>query len=339
MISDRWVIGQRWVESTSENYDASVTTLMSDAEKKYYLIDTVDVYYAGEKKGTLTRKEYNSAEAYGDYLCVRDLDGNYTFFNKEMEKSSFAADGNREYSDDYKTKTVTHQGSGQVAFAPGCTLTPEEVREPYWVAQNKTVLDLQGNVTADLSAYDSVYRAESGLVKVRNADGLYGVADVTGRELVPCLYSEVGYDLPGAKAVGYIYAVRDGKAGFVSLADGSEAGFEFPAEAVRAFAAWLKVEDKLNGVTYAVSAAAGRLEGSWKDISAPYSGSGITGTLATVETADGFAGVIGQHGEEIIPADGTYTSAYNLKVSNDGKVILTNPERGVWRVYRLDEAK
>ena len=339
VISDRWVIGQRWVESTSENYDASVTTLMSDAEKKYYLIDTVDVFYAGEKKGTLTRKEYNSAEAYGDYLCVRDLDGNYTFFNKEMEKSPFAADGNREYSDDYKTKTVTHQGSGQVAFAPGCTLTPEEVREPYWVAQNKTVLDLQGNVTADLSAYDSVYRAESGLVKVRNADGLYGVADVTGRELVPCLYSEVGYDLPGAKAVGYIYAVRDGKAGFVSLADGSEAGFEFPAEAVRAFAAWLKVEDKLNGVTYAVSAAAGRLEGSWKDISAPYSGSGITGTLATVETADGFAGVIGQHGEEIIPADGTIANAYNLKISNDGKVILTNPERGVWRVYRLDEAK
>jgi hypothetical protein len=71
VISDRWVIGQRWVESTSENYDASVTTLMSDAEKKYYLIDTVDVFYAGEKKGTLTRKEYNSAEAYGDYLCVR----------------------------------------------------------------------------------------------------------------------------------------------------------------------------------------------------------------------------------------------------------------------------
>ena len=92
-------------------------------------------------------------------------------------------------------------------------------------------------------------------------------------------------------------------------------------------------------LAFAVSAAAGRLEGSWKDISAPYSGSGITGTLATVETADGFAGVIGQHGEEIIPADGTYTSAYNLKVSNDGKVILTNPERGVWRVYRLDEAE
>ena len=87
------------------------------------------------------------------------------------------------------------------------------------------------------------------------------------------------------------------------------------------------------------AAAAGRLEGSWKDISAPYSGSGITGTLATVETADGFAGVIGQHGEEIIPADGTIANAYNLKISNDGKVILTNPERGVWRVYRLDEAE
>ena len=41
------------------------------------------------------------------------------------------------------------------------------------------------------------------------------------------------------------------------------------------------LETDENGVTYAVSAAAGRLEGSWKDISAPYSGSGITGTLAT----------------------------------------------------------
>ena len=87
IISDRWVAAQTWKPSTAENYDVTVTTLLSDEGKKYYLVDTVDLYYCGEKKGTLTRMEYNDAQAFGDYLRVRNREGEYTFYNTEMEKS------------------------------------------------------------------------------------------------------------------------------------------------------------------------------------------------------------------------------------------------------------
>ena len=339
IISDRWVAAQTWKPSTAENYDVTVTTLLSDEGKKYYLVDTVDLYYCGEKKGTLTRMEYNDAQAFGDYLRVRNREGEYTFYNKEMEKSPVAADGSSEYADDYKTKTVTHQGSGKAAFAPGCDLTPEEVQADHWVNYDKQVLDLQGNVTADLSAYESAYKVESGLIRVQNADRLYGLVDENGKEISPCKYTEIGYDLTCAKKVGYMYAVRDGKAGFISVADGTETGFEYPAEAVRELAAWLKVEDKLNGVIYAVSAAAGKLEGSWTDMQAPYANPGISSTLAVVADTEGHVGVIDQKGNEIVPLDGTFSNTYDLKVSDDGKAILGNPERGIWYLYLVSDAE
>ena len=70
-------------------------------------------------------------------------------------------------------------------------------------------------------------------IQLANA-ALYGLADQAGNLLVPCLYENLGYDLANALKLGYVYAVRDGKSGFVSLADGSEAGFEFMAQGISA---------------------------------------------------------------------------------------------------------
>ena len=99
------------------------------------------------------------------------------------------------------------------------------------------------------------------------------------------------------------------------------------------------MEDKLNGVIYAVSAAAGKLEGSWTDMQAPYANPGISSTLAVVADAEGHVGVIDQKGNEIVPLDGTFSNTYDLKVSDDGKAILGNPERGVWYLYLVGGAE
>ena len=88
--------------------------------------------------------------------------------NKDMEKPAFEAQGRDEYYDDYKAGTVVHQGSGQAAFTAGCTLTADEVKEAYWLDKDKQVLDLQGNVMADLSTYYSAYKPVSGLFKLRS---------------------------------------------------------------------------------------------------------------------------------------------------------------------------
>lgn len=339
-LSDRWAVGQLWAEATAEEYDVKVTVLLADEPDKYYKIDTVDVFYRGEKKGSLTRMEYDSATAYGDYLCVTDRENNKAFYNKDMEKSAFEAQSRDEYYDDYKAGKVVHQGSGQAAFTAGCTLTADEVKEAYWLDNDKQVLDLEGNVMADLSAYYSAYKPVSGLVKIRNEEGLYGLADVNGKELLPCLYTEIGYDLECAKAVGYIYAARDGKAGFVSLADGTEAGFTYPEDAVRKFAAWLAVEDKLNGVTYAVSADPAAEVTSWKEVHSSFTDPGISNTLAIVVNEEGQAGVLNLKGEQVVPVDGTYSGGYSkLTVSDDGTVILGNPEGNVYKVYQLAPAE
>ena len=58
VFSNRWYAGIRLKESTSDNYDYE--TWFSES-KKFYLIDTVDIYYNGTLKGTLSRPDWKDA--------------------------------------------------------------------------------------------------------------------------------------------------------------------------------------------------------------------------------------------------------------------------------------
>ena len=312
VFNEKWSAGILLKPATASNYDYE--TFLS-SNKQYYLIDRVDIYYLSEKKAELNRMEYKDASAFGDYLIIRSRSDSYSCYNKAFEKSSARPDYNREYTEDYKTKKVIHSGSGQEAFVPGCTLTPEEVRQYVWI-KDKQLLDLQGNVIADLSGYHySSVDAATNLVKVENENNQYGLMDSTGKELIPCKYESIGSWLERSVKTGYVTAVLGGKIGFVSLADGSESGFLFLESAGDARGYFIEVDDPREGVI--LISPAGELPGRYKEANLSYEV-----PYAVVTDTDEHIHVIGLLGEEILPDNPEITSPYNVYCSDDGTRIL-----------------
>ena len=329
-ISDRWAIGIMLKEATAENYDYE--TWLSDA-KKFYLIDTVDVFYRGEKKATFSRLEWNSGYAYGDYLIVQDREKKYSAYNKDFVKSPVIPDYSSEYDDDYRSGKITHIGSGQQAFCPECTLTPDEVQQYLWVNRNDELIDLQGNVLADLSDYQNMHTIDrsTNLIRVKNNKKKLGLLDQTGKVLIPCEYDEFGYDYDIAQQMGYLYAVKNGKSGFVSLKSGKEAGFEFLESAGNQRGGFIVIEDPREGVIL-ISAVAGELPGRYKEVSIPYSSAAM---FATVTEMDGTIHVIDIKGNEALPDNPEIRYSGNVSFSKDGALILLNDMQNVYHIYKV----
>ena len=329
VLSDLWQYAVVLTEATSENYDYKAF-----GGKGFYLIDHVDIYYRGGKAGSLNRMEWKSASVYGDYLRVQNRDGNYVFYNREMQPSAREANGGSEYDEDYRNKIIWHQGSGQQAFTSSCTLTPEEVVQDLRVEKG-SVLDLQGNVIGDVSAYKSASAPVEGYIKVRNGADLYGVTDRNGREILPCAYDMLLTDYRGTAETGYVYAEKGGKGGYVNLETGEEAGFIYSKDAIDTrYACYAKVND-LDGSIIVISAAVGKLPVQYKELRSYYATRGIHHRMAIVQDMQDRAGVIGLLGEEIVPLDGTFTSAYDLSISNDGSLILGRQNYGSYILYQV----
>ena len=310
LLSDRWTAGIMLAETTGENYDYQVLF----GEKKYYLVDSVDIWYGSNKLSTLSREEYKSASAFGDYLCIRDRNDNYTFVNKAYEKSSAEVKYSQEYTE--VSGVITHNGSNTAAFTEGCALTPDEVRQSVWL-KGKALVDLQGNVLADLSGYSYCsVNPDTGLVTTNSADSKKGLLDITGRELIPCIYDSLGYDLENALRTGWLDAVRDGKIGFVSLKDGSEVGFEYQKDAARVKGRFLLVEDPREGKI--LISPEGEIPARFTEVTpasyAPY---------AVVRTdADSPYTVINLKGENVLPDAPEVNGEYGFTFSDDGSLIL-----------------
>ena len=304
------------------------------------MVDTVDLYYLGEKKGTVTRAEWKNAKAFGDYLSIQNREGTQDFYNKDFVKSPVGAKYAYEYDNNSSTNIITHLGSGQAAFTEGCTLTSEEVQQSVWVNRNDQLIDLQGNVIADLSAYKRAQvDADSNLVKLENGDGKVGLADSTGKELVPCVYDKMTYALAGALQTGYLYVEKDGKNGFVNLATGEETGFTFMKDAGDQRANFILVSDAREGKIL-VSAMAGELPGRYKETNAAFQNQADGNPYAVVKEMDDTCRVVGQLGEEVLPGV-TFSGIYDAKISDDGTLILLPGEGNSYTLYTVsyDPAK
>ena len=333
IISDRWAAGITLTDSTAENYDYKITTYGSEPGTRFCLVDTVDLYYRGTLLHTFSRMEYDNANAVGDYVIITSRDKKYAAYSKDFTPSSFVPEsGYSEYNENWNTGKVTHVGSGQEAFAPGCTLTPDEVEKSIWIKKDKLV-DLQGNVLADLTPYYSKsIDNESNLIKVRDNYKKYGLLDSAGNELLPCKYDELGYDLDLALVTGYLYAVRDGKSGFVSLKDGSEKGFGFLESAGKQRSAFIVIEDPREG-TILISAAAGELPGRYKSVEVPYNSAAM---YATVEEMDGRIHVIDVYGNEALEDNPEIKYSYDVDYSRDGTVVLVRDIERQYHIYAMD---
>ena len=332
VLSNRWIAGIRLTKSDNPDDNPDYRSLFGGNS---YMIDTVDLYYAGTKIGTLSRREWKRGKVFGDYICVEDREGKQTFYSRDFVRSEAEVKYANEYDNDYSTKTVTHLGSNQAAFTAGCTLTAEEVNQSLWVNSDRQLLDLQGNVIADLSAYRNAnVDQDSGLIKLENEEGKKGLADSTGREIIPCRYDSMSYALAGALKSGSVYAERDGKCGFVNLATGEETGFTFSKEAGNQRAAFIFVEDPREGEIL-VSAMAGELAERFQEASANFPNNGDGCLYAAVKGQNGDCRVIGQMGEDVLPGV-TFQSIYDAKMSDDGTLILLpGEERGTYVLYTV----
>lgn len=338
-ISDRWIAGITLAETTDSDYDYQSLDLNA-GNRKHYKIDTVDLYFQGEKKGTISRDEWSSYDAHGDYLILKGRNEEAAAYNKDFVKSEVEVKYTfYEYIEDYGTGTVIHAGSGQEAFVPGCTLTPEEVKEFLWIRiedETKTLIDLQGNVIADLSGYYSANVLENNLVELRNEESKCGLMDASGQVLIECKYDRLDDYQDYVLKAGYVYAERDGMCGFVNLKDGSETGFEYAASACDRHPLFIETKDEAGNIIL-ISAAIGTLEETYQDVYNPFTVYHSAAPYASVQEADGRIHVIDIYGNDVLPDMPEVSSIYSASFSEDRSLIVIRAQDDVCHIYSVSE--
>lgn len=187
MLSDRWIVGVVLV--LSENPDAPYY----DWSGNHYDILSADVYYNGTLLTTLTAEECGDFEAYGDFVSII-TDVNILWLSAAGEKRvcELSSDYRNEFEEDYWTETIVHNGSGQQAFVPSCTLTPDQVTTPY-AMRDAGVVDLQGNVVIPADAIPEnaiIDGIHGGYVSIYVYDheanrANYGLMKLDGTVLIP----------------------------------------------------------------------------------------------------------------------------------------------------------
>lgn len=327
-LSDRWTMGAVLEEATADNYDYK-----SWGGDAFYLVSTYDFYFRGAKVGSLGRTEYSYATPHGNFLYVQDVAGNYSYYDSAFTKSAYTGDdSSSEYEERYSDNSFWHRGSGQQAFVPSCTLTPDDVEVSIKCIDDQ-FYDLQGNpLFSTAGRYEYVYEPEGGYMRVEAFDK-YGLIDVTGREIIPCQYDEVGYSDTYFGA-GYQRVVKDGKVGYVDLNGNETTEFKYSASLVSSITAPFTDLQDLEGNLIVISAAVGELPETYSEVS--YGRDAEVCPLLAVATDDDHAGVIDLNGNMIIPADGTYNDVYDLDLSDDGTLVVGYGVDYQYTVYHVE---
>ncbi len=329
IISDRWQAGVRLVPSEADDKDYTFSN-WSTGEKLFFRIDSVDFYFDGHLAGTLDRSQYGDSycSAHGAYICVKNMERKNVFYNSRMEPSPYPASYSSEYDTVYKNgnTTIYHQGTGQAAFTDACTLTPDEVENPYWYDRG-VLYGLQGNTvfTPDQN-YDSIYAFSGGYARV-SMNRYYGVIDESGREVVPVVYDGIGYNT-GSLKYGYISAEKDGKFGFVDLQGNVTCDFVYSTDIVNDKGTFATVKN-LDGTIIVLSAAAGELPEHYADTYF----AGSDGSLAFVaKNTKGETGLVDLYGNTVIPFRDDYRS---IEVNREGTLALISFGSHQYRICRL----
>lgn len=323
VIDEKWQIGIVLENATGENYDYK-----NFAGDTFYLVSAYDIYYKGAKVGSLDRMGLYSAEAYGNFLHVKDRNGGVHYYDSAMNESAYTGEESmyNEYVYDYKSGAVWHCGSNQQAFTAGCTLTSEDVVQDLYFVKGQC-LDLQGNVVFEQGAYEPSGRWENGYHKVRGMNGLYGIVDRAGSLVVPCEYDEIWsgtYD--GYLGSGYQAVVKDGKVGYVNAKGEVTCPFTYAQSVVgSAYSPVAKVKN-MEGNYILLSAAVGELPGSY---AYAYTYEGCP--LIQVEYTDGTYGVIDMYGNTVL--SGLENSSINI--AHDGSTVVCYTDYRAYSVYSL----
>ena len=326
--SDRWAVGFLLTDGTEDDHDYSTYGLfVNDSNRKYYCIETADIYYKGVKIASISRDEWGGGIPYGDYLFLKDRKGGYAWYDKDFVKSENLDISEYFYDDN---RNVIHTASGQPAFCPECTLTEDNVRQTTWEASDDKLLDLHGNVLGDFSEYFSVYQ-NLGIFSVSDENGKHGVADQTGKLIVPILYDGI-YPGDDTNLLGWVRAVKDGREGFVNLATGEETGFVFEAFSGHSSSGFLWKEDPDKGDYLLICAAAGEMPERYLKVEEK-------GPYMLVAVSEETSRLIDINGKDVLP-EGAYKNV-TVHYSQDGTLILTKTQdeegKAIWTVYTVTE--
>ena len=326
-LDSRWQIGVVLEPATADNYDYK--TLFS-AETSFYLVSAYDVYYCGKMIGSLNRSDYDIAHPFGAYLYVNDKADNYSFYDSEFNKSDCQSTyGFSEYD-----SNNWHLGSNQQAFAPGCTLTSDEVEQDITCINNQ-FFDLQGNLLFSApNSYDRVYEFKGDYASVTR-DGKYGLINKNGEEVVPCLY-EIIYCDEAYMGGGYQSVTKDGKVGYVNAHGNETTEFKYSesSAAVSRRSPFTTING-LDGRMIIISAAIGELPNTYDETGYPQDEA--CPLLAVVD--GGKAGIIDLWGNAIIPLDGAYDSVYDFQLSNDGTIVIGEIDYDNYIVYKIEHTE
>lgn len=320
-LSDDWQVGILAVPCGEEEADYEITVYWPEKAETYYSIDTADFYYKGDYAGSLDHDSYTPYYhyAYGAYLGIANRAGDHVFYNSKLERSPHDATFFEEFDSDYDYETdqliYYHQGSGQQAFVPECTLDPADLAVPYLYLDG-ALYDIRGQEIARYpSSYDFDYfRDFVDGYSISELDGKTGVITLKGEELVPFEYDRIGIYEEHPFRYGYISAVKDGMLGFLD-ADGKPTGdFIYPEDDVYNYGTFAVIREENDAITV-ISAAVGALPETYSYVDFP----GSEGCVAFIaEKEDGTMGVVDLYGNTLVP----FGEYYDIKVSLDGTTAL-----------------
>ncbi len=323
-VSDRWAYGVKLVPSNSDDKDYTFTNYSTN-EKTFYRIDTVDFYYRGTLAGTLNRSDFEGyPNAYGDYLCVQTREKVRKYYNSKMEPAELEnKDSYGEYTSSYQNRKTTyiHNGSGQVAFDPACTLTADEVAESIRYEKGKFI-DLQGNEPFKAAQnYDYVSFKKNGYAIV-NMNSKKGLIDSQGKELIPVEYDDLSY-VDNPLEFGVISAEQGGKFGFLDAAGNVTCGFTYPKDIVRDYGPLATVQN-LDGTTIVLSGAVGELPEHYTEVDMSYYSRAFV-----AKNANGECSLIDMTGETLIP----YVDAWGIYFNRAATVAYYSMGSREYRIY------
>ena len=335
IISDRWQCGVKLIPSTEDDKDYTFTIYgRTENTKEYYRIDTVDFYFDGHFAGTLSRSDYGDgyATAYGAYLMVTNRAGYKTYYNGKMEQAERIPDYSGEFDSEYKNHETVyyHNGTGQRAFVPEFTVPLEDLGNPY--KYDKAVLyDAHGNVVFNAAQnYDSIGTFAGGYAIAR-MNGKKGLVSLTGEEIIPLEYEELGNYENEYLRFGCISAVKDGKLGFLDANGNVTCDFRYSSSVVKNKTSFATIQD-LDGSIIVLSGLAGELPERYTEVSFPSS----YGCYSFIgKNADGLYTLVDIYGNTLLPYSEDWRS---MDVTDDGTIAVVKTDSYTWRIYTFNPA-
>ena len=333
VIDRNWQIGLKMIPCEADEKDYTLTVYGRDGNtNEFYKIDTADVYYKGQLAGTLSRSEYGTGytTAYGAYILIPNRQDEKIYYNSKLERAPYNKDYYGEFSDDYDTKQTIHNGSGEAAFVPEFDIPMEDLKNPYRY-DKMTLYDVYGNtVFVAAQNYDYISAFNGGYATVR-MNGLEGMVNLAGEEIVPVQYDDVGNSESDPFAYGCISVIKDGKFGFIDRNGNVTCDFVYSKDIVENHGSFGVVKN-LDGSRIVLSGLIGELPEHYASVSFP---AYYNSRVFIAENDAGELALIDLYGDELIPF-GRYKF---IEATADGSIAAVAHDRknyGDWTLYQFD---